>query len=473
MSIGKTFAAVLAAAIAAAGCETLENAKAMQEAVEAQGRDDYKPEPSEYLDLTGYTLEDLVVFAITNRPSMMNMYLELEDAKLALKEIDASAPIVSGTPWNAFSANVSAGYSESSQRSHGLGWRERGKASAALSLDLLVWDWGRNAAQAQAQAERIVATEHKVYDTCLTIFEEVTTAYFNVLTADAMLDIAMTNEYVNAVQVERATRRLEAGETQRSDLLQAKKNLAAAKELVVVRRDNVKTAGAELVKVLGFDASRAGRDDILEPRAEPLDKYLKAFPITDFTLEEAFDFSRTNSPSVRIARAKLRAASKSVDSAKADLLPRLSLSGSVNWTDPLWWWSWGANLTQNLFSGFSNVTAVDRAVLAMQMAAFDLKETEQQLSKQLSDAIATRDDARVACNSAEATCQAAKENYEVVAQQYMVGECNQLDYADAVNTLVTALGDRVQNFYLEQKAEASLYRYLGVDPEYEFEEVGR
>ena len=30
MSIGKTFAAVLAAAIAAAGCETLENAKAMQ-----------------------------------------------------------------------------------------------------------------------------------------------------------------------------------------------------------------------------------------------------------------------------------------------------------------------------------------------------------------------------------------------------------------------------------------------------------
>jgi len=52
-----------------------------------------------------------------------------------------------------------------------------------------------------------------------------------------------------------------------------------------------------------------------------------------------------------------------------------------------------------------------------------------------------------------------------------VGECTQLEYADAVNTLITAMGDKVQNFYAEQVAEAKLYRYLGVDPVYEFEEV--
>ena len=239
----------------------------------------------------------------------------------------------------------------------------------------------------------------------------------------------------------------------------------------MVRRDNVKTSGAQLVKAMGFDASRASRDDILEPMENPLNRYRRAFPVTDFTLEEAFEFASTNSPGMKIARAKMRAASKNVDAAKADLMPRLALTGSVNWTDPLWWWSWGAGLTQNLFSGFSNVTAIDRSVVALELAAVNVNETEQQLSKQLADAIATRDDARVACESADATYRAAKENFDVIAQQYMVGECTQLEYADAVNTLIAAMGDKVQNFYAEQVAEAKLYRYLGVDPVYEFEEV--
>ncbi len=457
---------------AALGCETLENAKRVQQQLAPMSEEDCRKEPESYVDFTGCTLEELVLLAITNRPSVMKSYFELEDAKLALKAIDANAPILSGTPWNALSADVSAGYSASSEHSHGgLKPARHGKASAVLSLDLLVWDWGRNAAQAQAQAERVVAGEIGLFESCLDVFEEVSEAYFRVLIADAMLEIAHTNEYVNAVQVERAERRLEAGETQRADLLQARKNLAQAKEMVVVRRDNVKTAGAQLVKAMGFDTSRASRDDILEPLANPLERYRRVFPLTDYTLDEAFDFACTNSPAMKIARAKVRAASKSVDAAKADLMPRVALSGSLNWTDPLWWWSWGANLTQNLFSGFSNLTAIDRAVVALEMAAVDVAEAEQQLSKQLADAIATRDDARVACESADATYRAAKENFDVIAQQYMVGECTQLEYADAVNTLITAMGGKVENFYVEQIAESSLYRYLGVDPVYELEEV--
>lgn len=456
----------------AAGCEALNNARTVQEQLAPLGNDDFRRDPAPFVDFTECTLEDLVLQAITNRPSMMASYFELEDARLALREIDANAPVLSGTPWNAFSADLSAGYNASARQTHGgLKPASHGKASAVLSLDLLVWDWGRNAAQAQAQAERVVAGELGLFEECLTIFEEVTEAYFQVLIADAMLEIAHTNEYVNAVQVERAERRLEAGETQKSDLLQAKKNLAAAREQVVVRRDNVKTSGAQLVKAMGFDASRASRDDILEPMENPLNRYRRAFPVTDFTLEEAFEFASTNSPGMKIARAKMRAASKNVDAAKADLMPRLALTGSVNWTDPLWWWSWGAGLTQNLFSGFSNVTAIDRSVVALELAAVNVNETEQQLSKQLADAVATRDDARVACESAEATYRAAKENFDVVSQQYMVGECTQLEYADAVNTLIAAMGDKVQNFYAEQVAEAKLYRYLGVDPVYEFEEV--
>lgn len=461
-----SFRIALAALALFAGCETIRKSKEAQEALEDKGRDDYVAAESEFLDLTDLGLEDLVGFGIANRPDMAACFLELDDARLALQEIDADAPLLSDNPWHAFTVDASAGFSESADRSHGLRWAKHGKASAALSVDLLLWDWGRNMSRALAQSERIIAAEHSMLETGFSIFEEVSGAYFNVLGADALLEIAYTNELVNAVQVERAQRRLDAGETQLSDLLQAKKNLAQAKEQVVVRKDAVKTAGAELVKVLGLDVSKANRDDILADIGNPIDNCVRAFPDTDYPVETAFEYARTNSPAVRIARARLRASSKMVDAARADLLPRLSLSGSINWTDPLWWWSWGANLTQNLFSGFGGVTAVDRAVVAMQKAALDVDESEQQLSRQLSEAIATRDDARVACASAEATYQAARENFEVVSQQYLVGECNQLDYADAVNSMVTALGDRVQNFYAAQIAEARLFRLLGEYPNY-------
>ncbi len=454
-------------AIAISGCESIIEAEKAQEEISARADDGFVEECGGKTDLTALDLEGLVDYALTNRPQMTTAALTLEDARLALKAIDANAPFLSDTPWNAISANGSVGYSESSERSHGLRWAKHGNASAALSVDLLLWDWGRHEAQAKAQVERILAAELALADEGFSVFSEVSVAYFEVLTADALLEISHTNELVMAVQEERARQRLEAGETQRSDYLQAKKNLAAAKEQTVVRRDAVKTSGAQLVKVLGLDASKASRSDILEPLKDPLVSYKRAFADTTGTVDEVFAAARTNAPNMRIARARLRAASRDVDAAKAEFYPTLSLSGSVNWTDPLWMWSWGANLAQNIFSGFKTETALERAVVAMKTAAANIDAEEQALSKALSDAIATRDDAKVACESAAATYEAARENYEVVVQQYLVGECNQLDYADAVNSLVTAMGEMVRNFYAGQIAEASIFRLTGEYPVYE------
>lgn len=462
---------ILAAAVAFAGCESIRNAEEAQARLAPKALEEPGETPAPVrVDLTAMNLSELVDFALTNRPSMAVAAWELEDARLALRAIDANAPLISENPWNAFSSDLTAGYSESSDRSHGLTWRKRGKPSASLSVDLLIWDWGRNRAEALAQAERILAAEQTMIDEGFAVFGEVSSAYFGVLSADAMLEIAQTNEVVNAIQAERAYRRMEAGETKLSDYLQAKKNLAAARELTVVRRDAVKTAEAKLVKALGLDAMRASRREIVRPAERPLDVYRRAFPSTSGTLEETFAFALTNAPSMRIARARLRAASQDVDAAKADFMPRLALSGSVNWTDPLWMWSWGVNLTQNLFSGFRTTTALDRAVAKMETASVQIDEAAQALSKSLADAIATRDDARISCESAAATYEAAKENFEAISQQYLVGECNQLDYADAVNTLITAMGDRVESFYTGQVAESGIYRLTGEYPVYEFAE---
>ena len=454
-------------ALALCGCESLVNAQLAQDALKDRSQDDNVKPQAEYLDLTKYTLPELVDFAATNRPSMVQAYLEVESARLAMKSIAADAPVISSTPWNAASVDVGLNYGEQSTPKHSLKSSTRQSSpSASLSLDLLIWDWGRNDYAAKAQAERIVAQELALIDEGYSVFEDVTLTFLDLLTADANLEIAHTNVVLNAVLYDRAQRRFNAGEVNQLAVIQAKKSKVQAEEKLIEAANAGHTASSELVKAMGLDASRAGRDDIINIEHSPLTHADPLFPATTITLQEAYDFALTNAPSILIAKAKLRAASHEVDVAKADLMPKLSMSGSINWTDPLWYWSWAANLTQNLFAGFRNTTALDQAVNDMQLAAVNLDEAEQQLSRDLAIAIANRDDARAASVSAAATLDAARENYETVCKQYEVGSADYLDYNDAANTLVEALGTVVSAFYIEQKEEASLYRLMGKYPVY-------
>ena len=156
MTSGKFFV-VVSSLLAVAGCGTIFNAREAQKAVKDKGEGICSDVASSKLDLADYSLHELVDFAMTNRPSMVAAALAVVDAHLALKEIEADAPLVSGTPWNSPHVGASLGYSESSLADHRLRSKTTGNASAGLSLDVLVYDFGRNQAQADAQVERLIA----------------------------------------------------------------------------------------------------------------------------------------------------------------------------------------------------------------------------------------------------------------------------------------------------------------------------
>ena len=112
MKLGRIFGG-LSAALVVSGCMTIFNAQEAQRALEDKG-EGVRTEASAKLDLTDYSLKELVDFAMTNRPSMIAAALAVVDARLALKEIAADAPLVSGTPWNSPHLALSGGHSESS-----------------------------------------------------------------------------------------------------------------------------------------------------------------------------------------------------------------------------------------------------------------------------------------------------------------------------------------------------------------------
>ena len=451
------------------GCMTIFNAQEAQRSV-ADKANGVREEVAK-LDLSDRSLKELVQFAMTNRPAMVSAALAVVDARLALREIAADAPLVSYSPWTSPHLALSSGYSESSTPDNKIKWRTEGAASAGLSLDILIYDFGRNASRASAQVERVIAAEHDFIQTGYQVFNEVSAAYFDLMECDALLAVAITNQTEFAIHLKEAEDRLAAGEAMKLDVTRAKSNLYQAREEVIVASNSVVTAGAELMKALGVDVSRGTRDEVYPASGAALASVMRGFARTEYGVESAFNLARTNAPAMAIARAQLRAASRQVDYAIADLMPSVSAQVGVNWADPLWVWHWGIDAVQSLFTGYRKTTAVDRAVVALQGAAADVDEAEQQLSLDLETAIAVRDNAQKKLETARMTVVQAREDLGLVKQQYQEGEVSRVDFTEAVSSYTRALGNRVSAFYTGQRAEAALFAIIGRMPEYREEEL--
>ncbi len=438
------------------GCRTIENARAVQRGVEPKSVDFPVAVEREKVDLRALDLEGLVNWALTNRPGVVKAELAVESAKLALKTVRSGGPLVP-------QMDVSLGHSQSTQnRQPGhFSWHNTGKGSGTISADILIFDFGRVKAKERQARERIVAAERALADERLVVFGEVADAYFQVLQADALLEVALTNEMEYAEHLRQSESLLEAGEAKQLDVARAKVDLSNARLATINASNEVVTTGATLMKALGIEADRGCRELVLAPLPDPLSAEKVEFPRTNFGTDEALDFARTNSPSLLALRAKLRAASAEVDYTIADLFPELSFNTAMSWSDPVWNWSWGIKGIMSVFHGFRKTTAVDAAVVSMKSAETDVQEAEQQLSLSLALAVAVRDNAAQNLETSRVAVEQAKENLDLVAEQYKVGDANRVDFTTAVGAYAEALGKRVKAFYAGQRAESKLVELLG------------
>ena len=463
------------ALLACGGCTTVSRAREAQTTVAPKGDDASAVASRSRVDFRGQSLEGLFAFALTNRPSVVSKTLAVRDARLALKALAADAPVLSETPWAAPKLSVSGGHSEASESVHldDGDWRTSGNPSAALSLELLVYDFGRYAARARAQAEQVVASEQALADEGFSVFQEVSEAYFNFIERRALLEVAQTNAQQYAEHLARAEERRAAGEANRLDVLRARLDLAQARQAVVAASNRVETTGATLLQALGVDVSRGTWQTAFGTASVGVDSMRRGFAATDEDVGAAFSFARTNAPALRVARAKLRAASHTVDAAIADLYPSVTATASLSWTDPLWVFRWGVSVSQTLFQGFRKTTAIDRAVVALESAAADVDAAEQQLSVELETAIANRDNAREAVASARAALRSAAENLETARAQFVVGSASRIELSEAIASDSQARGDCLSAFYDGQRAEAAIFALTGRAPQFREEVVRR
>ena len=452
--------AVVVVLAAMAGCDTVRRARMAQRSMATATNDVpvavAKPLPQ--VNLLGSKFLDFVAFAMTNRPS-------LEAARLAVS--NAVLSVIEATSDRELQMNLSGGFSQATANSGShFSWHQRrGKGTADISFDLLLLDFGRVDARERQAREDLVAAQRNLEEAEFKVFEEVAETYFVLLRNDALLEVAHTNEYQYAEHLRQAEQLHEAGEAQKLDVLKARVDLSDAKLVTINASNDVLTAGAQFLRALGLQADRASRADVLRVAKDTFAASAKReLPVTRFRAEDGLLLARTNAPSLRALRARLRAASAEVDYAVADLMPKLSLSSAFTFVDPSWNWSWGFSAIQTVLDGWRKRTAVDHAVLSMEAARLAVDEAEQTLSRDLAVAVATRDNARYSLETARVEVEQAKENLQTVIEQYRLGEASRVDFTDAAGSYASALGARVKAFYAGEIAEAALIRLTGVVP---------
>ena len=442
-----------------AACETLHNADTAKMEV-MQSVDPKLSQPAQIVKLTGFQLADYVDFALTNRPEVMSAELAVESKLMALKSIESGRPFMPHL-------TMSAGYGQSTHNntSHYSG-HNSGRFNGGVGLEMLLLDSGRYDADFRAACEDLASAEMSLADVRLGVFEEVSTSYFTLLMNDALLDVARTNEWECLNHLSQATNRFENGEAKLLDVLRARLDLSEAVQARISASNDTVTAGAEFLRALGLSADRASRLDVLSVASDGLDATMKEFERSRMSTAEALEFARTNSPALMVKRAMLRVAMNEVDWAVADLFPELKLSSSLDFSDPIWNWSWAFNAAQSLFLGWRKTTAVDAAVVRMRSVRMDVETAERTLSRDLAVAIAGRDDSVASLAAARTSVRQARENLRVANEQYRLGEASRIDYTTAVSDYAVALGKRVKAFYEGQLAEAKIIRLTGAEPLY-------
>ena len=468
MKFRSRYVLVAAALAAVAGCDTIKRARTAQKAVSSVTNDvpATVTTPSPRVNLLGAKFIDLVEFAMTNRPS-------LEIARLAVS--NATLSVIEATSDRELQMSLAGGYSQSTANNSHFSWHQRrGRGTADISFDILLIDCGRIDARERQAREDLVAAQRDLEEAEFKVFSEVAETYFLLLRNDALLEVAYTNEHQYAEHLRQAEQLYDAGEAQKLDVLKARVDLSDAKLGTINASNDVLTAGAEFLRALGLQADRANRADVLRVAKDTFAASAKhELPITHYRAEDCLMLARTNAPSLRALRARLRAASAEVDYAVADLMPKLSLSSAFSFADPAWNWSWGFSAIQTVLDGYRKRTAVDHAVVAMDAARLAVDEAEQTLSRDLAVAVATRDNARQSLETARIEVEQAKENLQTVIEQYKLGEASRVDFTDAAGSYASALGARVKAFYAGEIAEAVLIRLTGTVPPRERRQNGK
>ena len=399
------------------------------------------------VDPSPLELDRATAVALTWHPAIMLATQAVAAAELAVHQ--------AGVPLRPTLATT-AGYSGKTTGAAGNNWSFASDDALNLGLNFtwMIYDSGQTrASQRSAVADYIAATE-SFRAAVVERVGAVRSAYFALAQAEALATVKARSLEQYALLLRQAELKLKVGSGKKYDVTKARVDGSNAELELAVASNAVFTARATLNNELGLAESVTF---LLNPATT-----LNAPP---GALTDLIALARTNQPALKVAQAKVTAATATVDAAIAALYPTLSVNAAASYAalaPRAASGSWGLSLLQNLFSGWNKQDAVKQRVVQLREARAGLARQEQQTVLALTTARANLNSAQERQTTSDRLVAQAQENLDLVLQQYAVGISSVLERSDAQLTFTQAAANQIDARYGVERSKAALFAILGI-----------
>jgi multidrug efflux system outer membrane protein len=327
--------------------------------------------------------------------------------------------------------------------------------SAAWELDF----WGKYRRATEAARANLVASEWARREVLSTLVANVASAYFQLRALD--LEVEISKRTLNSRQESlRLTRILsEGGSTSLLDVRQAEQLVFTASAEIPVLEQQIEQQENFLSILLGQNPGDIPRGQALTEQRQP--------PEVPPGLPSSLLERR---PDIRQAEAQLVAANAEIGVARAAYFPQISLSGgggfqssalSNLFSGPAGAWSFGASLTQPIFTGGRLRSEVRLAEARQQTAVLFYQQSIQGAFRSVSDALVAYHKTREFRTQQELLFRSAQDAARLSHMRYTGGVTGYLEVlTNETNAFSAELG-LVQARLNELLAVVQLYQALG------------
>ncbi len=327
--------------------------------------------------------------------------------------------------------------------------------SAAWELDF----WGKYRRATEAARANLLASQWGQREVASTLVANVASAYFQLRALD--LELEISKRTLNSRQESlRLTRILsEGGSTSLLDVRQAEQLVFTASAEIPVLEQQIEQQENLLSILLGQNPGDIPRGQTLTEQRQP--------PEVPPGLPSSLLERR---PDIRQAEAQLVAANAQIGVARAGYFPQISLNGAGGFqssaltslfTGPAGAWSFGASLTQPIFTGGRLRSEVRLAEARQQTAVLFYQQSIQGAFRSVSDALVAYHKTREFRAQEELLFRSAQDAARLSHMRYTGGVTGYLEVlTNETNTFSAELGV-VQARLNELLALVQLYQALG------------
>jgi outer membrane protein len=300
----------------------------------------------------------------------------------------------------------------------------------------------------------------------------ITNAFVNVVFNKEQVENARLQLASSQQQLDRTRKQVAAGALSRSEELNMEAQVAT-NELNLINQENALMLSTLQLKQ-GMQMPASEPFDVLIPELTPEDLIL------DQNREEVFEIAKGVMPEIKSSQLKIQSSDFAMRASKGNLMPRISVGGSVNTNysknsetqfDPVTQtfqdtWKFDQQVKDNLyksvalqltipiFNNYSNRASVQRSTITYEQAKISAKETENTLRQNIETAYNDAIAAAKTYQSSLKQVEARDEAFRMMKQRHDIGAANYVEYQLAENNLFQARTDLARakyNFIFKKK----------------------